>query len=315
MNHRRYKEWVQLAACGELGEEQEKLLEGHCQTCAECRTELEALRSFTAKLPGAVPGPVVDEQLLEEARRGLRAALQHELSRPAWRRVLREAWASFAVRRTVFALAGAAAVLAGIVLGRVALPPVAQETPATAAIARSAESEPRITNVRFLRSDPASREVEFTFDAVTPVRLRGTIDDPRIQRVLAHAMLNEENPGTRLRAVSAIAGPGSETTDPEIKAALIQTLNHDENAGVRREALKVLQRMPFDNEIRNAIIETLIHDKNPALRIAAINCLDSTRAASPGNQDLLSVLREKAAKDENSYIRLKAREVLQEVNQ
>jgi len=313
MRHRRYKEWAQLAACDELGEEQVKLLEIHCETCAECRTELETLRSFSAKLPGAAPGPVADKQLLEEARRNLRAALRREQSRPSWRRVLREIWSSFAVRRTVYALAGGAAVLVGIVVGRITLAPAGQEAPATAAVARSAESEPRITNVRFLRSDPASREVEFTFDAVTPVRLKGTIDDPRIQRVLAHAMLNEENPGTRLRAVSAIAEPGSGVADPEIKAALIQTLNHDENAGVRREALKVLQRMPFDSEIRNAIIETLIHDKNPALRIAAINCLDSTRAASPGNQDLLIVLREKATKDDNSYIRLKAREVLQEV--
>ena len=156
-------------------------------------------------------------------------------------------------------------------------------------------------------------EIEFTFDAVTPVRMRGSVDDPKIQKVLTYAMLNEENPGVRLKAVNAINRRGVEARDPDVKSALIKALEMDGNVGVRKEALNTLRRLPFDREIKMAMLHALMQDANPGLRVAAINALDSARTSPSGvDSDILTVLREKAQTDDNNYIRVKARAVIQE---
>ena len=313
MKHDQYREWVQLSSYGELGEEEQRRLEGHLGTCQDCREELRELRQLARLLSTTRPAVEADDHLLREARQQLRTALRLERARGTWLTFLQEAASTVVFRKTAYILAGAATLALGILVGRTVLAPSAQEAGTTVAGSQPPEGEPRITNVRFVNTDPATRTVEFTFDAVTPVHLRGTVDDPRIQKVLAYAMLKAENPGIRLRAISAMSAPRVEPPDREVKAALILALKSDENAGVRREALKALGKLPFDNEIRNVFLQTLMHDRNPALRIAAINCLDSSRTMSGSNEDVLNVLREKAATDENSYIRLKAREVLQEV--
>ncbi len=319
MNHRRFRRWVQLSTLGELNPQEHTMLEQHLQTCRECSMEMEKVRRLTAVIRGLKPGVEVTDQLLAEARNELRITLGELAARRTWFTRLQELSLNPGVRRAGIALAGAAMILGGILIGRFTLSsgrePAGAGTPGvTTASLRPEETEPRITNLRFLNTNAATGEIEFTFDAVTPVRLRGTIDDPRIQKVLAHAMLNEQNPGVRLRAVSTMAAHPFEPPDLQVKSALIQTLRKDDNPGVRREALKALARLPFDQDIKAAFLHTLMHDANPALRIAAINCLDSARtAAYRGDQDLVKALKERSTADENSYVRLKAKEVLQEV--
>jgi HEAT repeat protein len=139
------------------------------------------------------------------------------------------------------------------------------------------------------------------------------MDDPAIQKVLTHAMLNEENPGVRLKAVSAINASGAEARDPEVKTALIKALEMDANAGVRKEALDALRMFPFDGEIKHALLRALVADANPGIRVAAINALDSAQGGGLGvDSDVLSVLKQKAETDDNNYIRVKARAVVQE---
>ena len=61
-----------------------------------------------------------------------------------------------------------------------------------------------ISNIQFIDSDPSDGEVEFTFQASKPVRLKGNVNDPKIQSVLTYAMLNEQNPGSRLNSINAM---------------------------------------------------------------------------------------------------------------
>jgi hypothetical protein len=221
-----------------------------------------------------------------------------------------------------FAVGAAFTLAAGFLLGRTVFPPSAARESAPAAQvvpaggAAPQEGETKITNVRFIDHGGSSGEIEFTFDAVTPVRMRGSIDDPKVQKVLTHAMLNEENPGIRLQAVNAVNRHGVEAQDPDIQSALIKALAMDANAGVRKEALNALRRFPFDGEIKTALLHALMSDANPGLRVAAINALDSARTSATGvDSDILAVLRQKAVTDDNNYIRVKARAVIQEATQ
>jgi HEAT repeat protein len=206
------------------------------------------------------------------------------------------------------ALGSLAMIACGVLIDRFAFPAAASPQGPF-----QPDAEARIANVRFLNPG-TQQELEFSFDAVKPMRVRGTIHDERIQKVLTYALLNEQNPGVRLRAISTMAGPSSRPPDREMKAALIIALRSDENAGVRKEALTALRKLPFDIEIRDALLHALMHDKNPGIRIAAINGLDSagTLGADPA---VLEALKQKVNSDDNNYIRLRAKTVLQEVRE
>jgi len=319
MNHKAYKELLMLAASGDVDSGDRALLDRHLDSCAECRAEFAAQRTLHDQVRGARSAVDVNDALLQEARLELRAALRRERAKAHGFR-----WREFGFTSPAFrlALGGAFTLLVGVLLGRTFFTTSATSGGATAEIpvvgasgTHPEEGETRITNIRFIDPGAHSGQVEFTFDALTPVRMRGSVDDPQIQKVLTHAMLNEENPGVRLRAVNAISAGPAEGQDREVKSALIQALENDRNAGVRREALNALRRMAFDGQIKKALLHTLSSDANPGLRVAAINALDSARTQTSGyDQDFLDVLKQKAGTDQNNYIRVKARAVLEEAS-
>lgn len=319
MTHDGYRELLLLSASGKIDDDGREVLERHLLTCERCRAEDAELRRFHAALVAHRVGIEPDERLLGEARQELRIALRNERARrPRW-----SGWFSPEAIAPVyrFALGTAFALAVGMFLGRSLFPPSAPEetsrlaSPFPAGGVHPVEEETRITNVHFIDHGRGTGEIEFTFDAVTPVRMRGNIDDPKIQKVLTHAMLNEENPGVRLKAVNAINRQGVETQDVETKSALIKAMGMDANVGVRKEALNALTRLPFDGEIKKALLRALMTDSNPGLRVAAINALDSARTSALGvDSEVLEVLRHKAATDDNNYIRVKARAVIQEAN-
>ncbi|HMK38346.1 MAG TPA: HEAT repeat domain-containing protein [Bacteroidota bacterium] len=317
MKHDDYRDLLLYSASGGIDDDDQAVLERHLQTCETCRREYEEARILHRALIEHRAGVAADDRLLNEARQELRIALRNEvLRRSSWMAWLRPGEYSPAAR---FALGAACTLALGFFLGRsLFLPAAVQETLPVAPVSSSGGERPeegrtRITNVHFVDHGGGTGEIEFTFDAVTPVRMRGSIDDPKIQKVLTHAMLNEENPGVRLQAVHAINRQDVESQDRETKSALIKALAADANAGVRKEALHALRRLPFDAEIKRALLRTLVSDGNPGLRIAAINALDSARTSARGvDGDMLSVLRQKAETDDNNYIRVKARAVIQE---
>ncbi|MDE2729007.1 MAG: HEAT repeat domain-containing protein [Gemmatimonadota bacterium] len=166
-----------------------------------------------------------------------------------------------------------------------------------------------ISNVRFVDSDVSDGTLGLRFEAVRPVQIMGPVDDPEIQRILTFAVLNEQNPGVRLRAVNAVSTSERLHSDFEIRDALVTALKTDSNAGVRGEAFNALSRYPFDEEIRDAMIYALMFDDNAALRISAINRLQEQGPAL-FDENLERVLRTRMVLDENAYIRTKARTVL-----
>ncbi|HEY7162541.1 MAG TPA: HEAT repeat domain-containing protein, partial [Acidobacteriota bacterium] len=142
--------------------------------------------------------------------------------------------------------------------------------------------------------------------------VKGNVNDERIQYLLTYALEREQNPGVRLRAVNTIGANKKASADPEIKKALISALKSDGNDGVRKEAMAVLKTYPFDSDIRNAFVYVLQRDANAALRIDAIKSLEENKIQ---DKELLTVLKEKSESDDNSYIRRRATNILQEVSQ
>lgn len=324
MNHELYKSWLHLLAIDELESSDREALEVHLAGCNECRSELEALR----KLHTAVAGRrfAVTDSLLQEARQELRAALRIERARiPFWSGIMARVDDVLAPWAKISA-AGAAMAATGFFAGYLAF----SGDPASGGIALKEASdgtdisrgEARITNVRFDDPDASDGEIEFSFDAVSPVRVKGSPNDPGIQSVLTRALITEENPGVRLRTVSAITSQIEINTgkpddaDNDVKRALIEAMKFDDNPGVRKEALRALAKFPFDELIKEGLLYVLSKDKSEGLRVEAINSLGAVRGQITASDDrLLDILQKRVESDNNRYVRTRARAVLEEVKQ
>jgi hypothetical protein len=317
MKHRRYVELIHLLVFDEISVEERTALDDHMSGCAECRREYEQVRELQDALRRSAADRM-DSSLLQEAREQLRRALNRERYRTSpWRGVLNLLEVVISPR-TGLVLGGALTLAAGIVIGRLGTP--SQEAQVRSAVSGKAASgmfdeRSEISNVRFLSVNHQDGTLEFTFDAITPVTMKGNITDPRIQEILARTMVTDRNPGVRLRSASMFASQVQrlKSPDKEVKRALIHALKNDSNPAVRKEALKTLRAFSFDDDVKQAFLYVLVHDMNPAMRIAAINSLDSARIQDlQGDKDLLEILKEKMHSDDNNYVRIKARSVLEE---
>ncbi len=171
----------------------------------------------------------------------------------------------------------------------------------------------KISDIRFISKNAADGTVEFTFDAVKPMHMKGKISDPRVQNVLTYSMLNEDNPGTRLNTINLINSSSQPQPDPEIKHALLSVVKYDNNQGVRLEAMKLLKKFSFDDEIKNSMLYILQKDSSSAMRIEAMNQLvQANKKGNTFNKEDLSVFRQKEQQDDNNFIRYQAKTVLKE---
>lgn len=321
MNHHQYRDLLHLSLYQELDDDQQKVLDAHLETCSSCAREYAELRKLDTIIHQGAQIEITDS-LLEEARRELRVALRLE-------REKRSRWLEWIEKLDILptpgfrlAFGGVATLLVGLMVGYVAFAP--SDEPGVRGLisavgtATTERSDTRIAGFRFVQPMSENGEVSFVFDIVTPVRMRGNISDNGVQRILAQALVTEQNPGSRLRTVSALASQvdPSKTPDTEIKRALLQALRSDGNVGVRKEALRVLQRFPIDDDIKEGLLYVLSHETNPTMRIDVINHLEKPILTHElVGQDILDVLKERMQSDNNNYIRLKAQNVYEEVQQ
>jgi hypothetical protein len=321
MKHDQYKELLHLSFYNELNDEERSILEEHLKTCAECRTESEALRKLESVLVQA-PRFQVNDQLLDEARRELRVALRLERAkRPFWSEWI-DRLDVLSVPGLRLALGGVATLVVGFSIGYLVFFPGGDESVTRTMPglnqATAQHSETRVSNFRLMQQVSDAGEVEFSFDMVTPVRMRGNVNDNAVQRVMAQALISDQNPGARLLTVNTLANQveATKAPDKEIKAALIQAMKLDANVGVRRQALKAIQKFQLDKDIKDALLFVLKNETNPGMRIDVINYLEQPVLTHKlVDQDILNGLKQSMQTDNNNYIRIRAKNVYEEVNQ
>ncbi|RPI05752.1 MAG: hypothetical protein EHM64_05495 [Ignavibacteriae bacterium] len=323
MKHKQFKEWLQLSLYQELSEQERTILEDHLLACESCRSEMQELKKFHELLAYRRPLEI-QEPLIQDARRTLRLRILAEAEQRSLWTKLRGVMDGMISRPVQAALAGTATLAVGILVGYLVFkfPTENNFTLARLSSASTAmdAGEPQITNIRFVDRNAQSGDVEFTFETITPMHIRGNVNDERVQKVLARALVSDQNAGTRLRAVNMIGtqmeqkSNGVPKLETEIKTALITALLHDRNLGVRREAINVLKNYLPDPAIVHAFLNVLANETNTGLKITAINSLDLSKYENqPMNQEILEMLKNKAKSDDNNYIRIKAKLALQEV--
>jgi hypothetical protein len=303
MKHEQYIEWLHLSLAGELASEERRLLDEHLEACGECRATADELNIMMVRLRQNRM-EITPETLLPDARRALRDAMRREAvegvssndarvsgrdwdaaSAPrgrAMRGGSRVAFGGWAGWLSGFrpALLGASALAAGVFVGYLAFGreqvTVLPGTPVAPNVAGEM-GNPDIANVRFVDWGARDGMVEIEYDLVRPVRLRAAVGDDRVQRVLARALVADDNPGVRIKAVGALDPGAAREPRPQVKIAIMDAAKTDPNAGVRQEALRVLRGFPFDSEIEATYLYVLEHDENAGMRVASLDLLSGAR--------------------------------------
>jgi hypothetical protein len=307
MEHDKYKEMLVLYSYGELNKEERNELDRHMLGCNSCKDELEELKKLH-ELVTANISDELDENALFESRQELLAEIRN-LNRKKFH--LSELW-DFLTTPTSGSLKLAYSLASAAIIFAVGYFAFFNKSDYKIPVDKDlAKNESSVTNLQFINSDFDKGEVEITYDQITPVKLKGKVNDAEIQKVLARSLIDNENPGIRLKTVNAILSENKAGTSDVLKDALLNAMMYDNNPGVRKEAMNALCNLQFDDKIQDAMIHVLQNDKNSGLRIQAINCLgvknDLQKITDPST---INVLRKKMEEDENSYIKLRAKTIL-----
>lgn len=321
MKKEQIREMIPLAVYGELSDAERTEFEAAIKKYPDLRQELEVSERFASLVTRHTPDDV-KEGLLQDARTQLRSALRKERGRVPFAAKVKEWFAPFL--HPSVAVAAVAAVVIGIIIGRATMPghrsilPVSPVNHVSSKDHNEESNRTLITNIRFIDSDASDGEIEFEFNAVAPMHVKGKVDDPEIQRLLTHALLNESNAGVRLATLSAISerSAAQRSVDPSVRTTLIRSLKEDQNPGVRREALRVLEQYGFDAEVRDALIFVIGHDKNAGIRVAAINALQAAKMdGKQFDESSVNKLKEQISREQNSYIRNRTVNLVKEIYQ
>jgi hypothetical protein len=317
MKHNEFKQMIYLSLYGELSEENKKMFETHLNSCEECRYELEQQKIFLSMVSDQLKFKVSDE-LLKEARAQLRGALRSEKFKYPLIFSLKEKIFAFVSSPSKLAFGAVLVLIIGFILGGLFLSRekviIGNNNPTFTNVSYS-QNDMKISNLQFVDSDLSDENIEFSFDALKRIHLKGKVSDPEIQSILTYAMLNDHNPGSRLNSINAIDVYGNISLDKDIKDALITVVMADENPGVRWEALKLMSKINYDESLKEAYLYVLLNDSSFALRIESLNAL--INAVKSGHQlkknDIKLVIKQ-ANQDDNNYIRLKSKTLLEEYN-
>ncbi len=209
MRHKKYEGLVVLSYYDEISPSEKEALERHLKSCRRCSAFNEKLADILPERKaraGADP-----EKDIVEARAKFRQALFAEDEGPSGRQrivrlSLQPRWRAIPVY--VAAVVAFAMLSVGVVSGyflfahgnvasnglREVLSELSSKNAGNAAI----------SDVRFVSTDEKSGEVEFSLNLIRRYEMKGSLDDEHVQKILAFALANSDNPGVRLRTVGVL---------------------------------------------------------------------------------------------------------------
>lgn len=291
---------------GELPAEAEEQLEGHLDACAPCRDEIASLRAMGHALDARALEP--SQAFLAECRVGLDRALDTAASPSAGWLGWRLPFGAF--NRTVGgfrALAAAAALVAfGFIAARVGplgtRPGLAPQLGKSGLDLPTLSSDSVISGIR----PTSDGQIQIDFDRTDRGMISGRPDDERIQTLLLRAVRDQGDPGLRVDSITILKDHSSSEL---VRSALLQALLHDSNPGVRLKAIEGLRPFVREADVRSGLTAALLADTNSGVRIQAIDALTLER-----DDALVGVLQSIVQNDSNSYIRMRCKNTLREMN-
>lgn len=319
MDCREFEETYWLKVYGENFSGGETGLAEHLKMCSQCQARKEQIDRIHSLLEFRT-AQLAQPEALKQVRQRLAARIKAEKRQPklrAWSGQLGELVGSFFQPRWQPALALGTLIL-GLLIGRVLFYTPEGGDLATSPLLFSdpVSLEQRYIAERMLQEDSwisdlrvrptESGLVQVSFKGARDYLVEGNPEDELIRELLAWAIKNEENSGTRLYSVKELSKASQMSA--RTREALAYAAINDENDGVRLRALKAMGSAPQDKLTEQVILGALLKDPNPAVRISAIDLL----LANDGIDKSESLLLTLAEADSNDYVRMRARQAIRQ---
>jgi hypothetical protein len=133
---------------------------------------------------------------------------------------------------------------------------------------RDVEDSPNIISNVAVRSVGEGR-VAMSFDVARHLEIERPVNDPLVNEVLVHAILDQSSMGSRLKAVSMAARAGN----GKVEEALVFSMLDDPDLPVRMRALEILAERPISEGIQQGLMRVLRHDESMQMRLLATEVL------------------------------------------
>ncbi len=270
---------------GTLDDEDRTELFAHLATCKDCRDLMRFHEDLT--MAGDEFGEVNNEALA-----GVRVRVLDEIrsTEGAVAAVVKPA-AFWTVGRNQLLAAAAMVVLVigGFTIGRmtVGVSPTGGDL-LVATLEDGAQDHLRLRDVedsQNIISNVAVRSVgdgrvAMSFDVARHLEVERPLNDPLVNEVLVHAILDQSSVGSRLKAVSM----ASNAENGKVEEALVFSMLNDPDLPVRMRALEILAERPTGEGVERGLMQVLRHDESMQMRLLAIEVL---KTGGAGGQRVL----------------------------
>jgi hypothetical protein len=274
-----------------------------CPACKEYYASLGNMELFVPRAPSLEPDDAVMSAIRAATTSRLREVTSgtHAKTRSATQRV----------QLTIFKrLSVAASVLMLVFIG-------GRLTSGSGDFYQGEGEENALASISDVRYDEATGLINVHYRTEGQRVVSGMVGDLEIQTMLGMALSEDGNPAARLRATKLLAqvDMGSIEPNAEFVMALERILQDDQNVGMQLHAVKALQKVHGTRELPESLSLTLMDmletSPNSALRIDILELLTQSEVA---RQELATIF-ERASTDENSFIRNRAKNGLNDMDQ
>ncbi len=130
----------------------------------------------------------------------------------------------------------------------------------------------------------------------------GNVNDKNIRQILYYLLLNDDDIDNRYQAGKQIRRI---TPDGESRMVLISSILSETDQSVKLQSMETLSRYQSSPDLINACKRILLDDHNFEMRLESLNILEKNKSI-----DLIPLLEVVSKMDDNSKVRVKARELL-----
>ena len=301
---------------GELSSREMKLFEKELEQSPELRSYVHELHSsldIVSNLPLKKP----TEAFLRGQRNLLRGRIEALKKEPIYATIFRKLEQVFHNIKIFFLVPGRPVLLAvtyiliGLIVGRFLFVPFStSKTTDIQAISIERRLQDIMKNRRLAAKSieilkNGTDQVTFQLKAEDEFSYTGGVEDALVRDLLYYLLLNDDNPGRRLRSIKLMS---EISADNESKMVLVSALLSDQNPGVRLHAIRKLAKYPKDKIVTEACVKVLLEDDNSAVRIEALKILSQYP-----DKEFLPVFQVVARLDKNEFIRNEAARLLEQM--
>jgi len=313
---KRLKEQATLYVMDILSPEEKATFEQELERSDQLETYLNELLS-TLRVVSHLPSKQPSETLLQRQRNLLRGRTDIMKAEPFYSLFIRKikdiTWSisDFFFFTGRPAVAAVTFLLIGLIVGRFLLfPTTTPDLPTTPELTVEERIQQiikagQLAETQIQPLSNGTNTVAFRLKAEDEIEYAGGLKDETVRELLSYLLLNEANPGKRLKSLKLMSDL---TPDEEMKMVLVAALLSDENPGVRLRAIKSLATYPVDKTVQDACTKILLEEQNTAIRMEALNIL----ARNP-DEKLIPVLQVVSRLDSNEFIREEAAAILDEL--